>query len=91
MSTTQEKIAVMQAFIDGAAIESRSRSEADCWMRLGDPCWNWEMCEYRVKPVPRVVYFSDTGPTPLLWYDRTNIVGHKEIGRFVEDVDWDGK
>ena len=56
VTTTAEKIAVMQAAIDGKAIEYRPPDYKD-WHTLTHPSWNWERCEYRVKPEPKVTYF----------------------------------
>ena len=46
MSTIEEKIAVMQAFANGAKVEW---SYGGKWLETNDPCWNWGSCEYRVK------------------------------------------
>lgn len=59
-STLAGKIAVMQAALEGAEIEWRSRSLArgsDRWhppveASGGKILWNWIGCEYRVKPEP---------------------------------------
>ena len=57
MKTTQDKIKVMQAFVDGKAVEARFREEPFPWAPSGwfdvkkdDPHWNWRELEYRVKP-----------------------------------------
>lgn len=45
---TQPKIEVMQAFLDGKPIESRSRANnnwGDCRM----PNWDWGLCDFRIK------------------------------------------
>lgn len=49
--TTQEKIAVMQAFADGKEIEYRSDGN---WAKVNYPSWNWAKYIYRVKPEPKL-------------------------------------
>ena len=46
--TTKEKIAVMQAFVDGHFIECRKIHTADEW-REAYPKWDWQAMEYRVQ------------------------------------------
>ncbi|MDO4800918.1 MAG: hypothetical protein Q4A15_02010 [Prevotellaceae bacterium] len=47
--TTEEKIKVMQAHIDGEYIEFRIKGEK-LWEDCGIPAWNWQEFEYRTKP-----------------------------------------
>lgn len=44
---------VMQAAQEGKAIECRSL-DSENWAELVHPQWNWEECEYRVNPLPKV-------------------------------------
>lgn len=59
MTTTAEKIKVMQAFVGGKTVECRASSNEgpDCWSHLppdgGEPRWNWQFLDYRIKPEPR--------------------------------------
>ena len=48
---TIEAIRVMQAFVDGKEVEWRYRS-IEGWDTIItiSPKWNWEDCEYRIKP-----------------------------------------
>lgn len=51
--TTKEKIAVMQAFLDGKTIQ---KLYDDCWEDYPpykEPDWDWS-CDYRVKPKQKV-------------------------------------
>lgn len=48
--TTKEKIAVMQAYIDGKTIEYRDKKEDDVWCVTHEPLWDWDTNYYRVKP-----------------------------------------
>lgn len=51
--TTEEKMAVMQAFLDGKEIESRIPDNGDdSWEVNKHPGWTWGICEYRVKQLP---------------------------------------
>ena len=52
--TTQEQIAIMQAFVDGKQIEVRTTSNRP-WEKTRSPNWNWLCCEYRIKPSPKWV------------------------------------
>ena len=56
--TTKEKIAVMLAFEEGKTIEYNYRwsSLASKWDKVDDPIWDWNACNYRVKPEPREFY-----------------------------------
>jgi len=49
MTTTAEKIAVMQAFEDGAEIETRFSCQ---WVMAENPIWNWNSYDYRVAEKP---------------------------------------
>jgi len=54
MTTTAEKIAIMQAYVDGKTIEVRMRKYSDRyeWLHITVPSWDWSNCAYRVKPEP---------------------------------------
>ncbi len=53
---TAEAIIVMQAFVDGAEIESTSAREE--WHPIIESVWNWDDCEYRIKPSPREFWIN---------------------------------
>jgi hypothetical protein len=56
MKTTEQQIAIMQAFIDGKAVQYRKRGVgSDAWYAIEKPKWDWDHCEYRVKPEPKTV------------------------------------
>lgn len=46
---TEEMIEVMQAFVDGKAIEFRPEG-SDEWGDVPKPVWDWSCFEYRIKP-----------------------------------------
>jgi hypothetical protein len=48
---TKEAIRVMQAFVDGKGVIYRHVGTA-IWDTLNSPKWNWDDCEYRIKPTP---------------------------------------
>lgn len=54
MKTIKEKIEVMQAFADGKTIQIAHKDDdyaiwTDC---TAEPIWNWNHCDFRVKPEP---------------------------------------
>lgn len=56
MKTTAEKVAVMQAFIEGKKIQTMSTMNARHnrpWADLvaTNPTWDWGVCDYRVRPM----------------------------------------
>lgn len=54
MKTTEEKIRVMQAFVDGKQIEGRINDPSQAWRPVSDTLsWNWGVMEYRIKPTLR--------------------------------------
>ena len=55
MKTTEEMIAVMQAYVDGKEIEYESYSK---WEKVTEPAWNWGGNDYRVKPEPEYIPFT---------------------------------
>lgn len=74
--TTQEKLTVMQAWMDGREIEYRTRNEnSSAFTPLdrnsGEPGWDWGLFEYRISPPPPMeikVWVSAGGdviPQPL--------------------------
>lgn len=49
--TTEEKIEVMKACIEGKQIQCKAVSYGyDIWLDDSNPLWDWNHCEYRVKP-----------------------------------------
>ena len=49
MKTTQEKLEIMQAFLDGEKIEMFDDDLKE-WRWITDPSWNWIEVDYRIKP-----------------------------------------
>jgi hypothetical protein len=63
MTTTRERIEVMQAFVDGKEIQVRERG-VDEWESVSGPSWNWYSNEYRIKPEPREIWIVETPAYP---------------------------
>lgn len=53
MSTTREKIAVMDAAHRGEKIECKSNRHVDIWSVIPNPVWNWDEYDYRVAVKPK--------------------------------------
>ena len=49
MTTLAEKIAIMQAYTDGKAVQYYNISK-NVWKDAVSPTWDWFTYEYRVKP-----------------------------------------
>jgi len=65
MKTTEEKIAIMQAYCDGEAIEYTQNNQ-DNWKEVINPSWNWGGSKYRVKPQPQYQPFDFTDALYLI-------------------------
>ena len=55
MKTTEEMIAVMQAYVDGKELEI---FDGKVWHHVNIPFWNWKDVDYRVKETPEYVPFT---------------------------------
>jgi hypothetical protein len=78
--TTEEKIAVMQAYVEGKEIQTLDRS-CNEWVTTNDPMWAWNVCDYRVKPKPREWWFVDVYQSPL-FDSREAAEEHRQVLRF---------
>lgn len=56
MKTIDEMCKVMQAYKDGKKIEYSSNGK--CWIEITEPIWDWDRCDYRVKPEPHFVHYD---------------------------------
>lgn len=55
---TEDKIIIMQAFVDGKTIQRDLPNGA--WVDMNDsPVWNWRDVNYRIKPEPKIIYVND--------------------------------
>lgn len=48
--TTEEKIKIMQASLEGKEIEVALQRDPSYWFLTETPRWNWEAYVYRIKP-----------------------------------------
>ena len=75
MSTTKEKITVIQHFENGGEVEIGSGNK---WTSIPDPSWDWMNAEYRIKEKPKTVtlyYYLITKGSPSLHHsDRGSVV-----------------
>ena len=53
----QRRIEVMQAAEEGKGLEYKVRAFGD-WLECNSPIWDWDECDYRVKPKPREVWVN---------------------------------
>jgi len=58
---TAEMIAVMQAYVDGKAIEV-SHGGGPFRVFNGDPCWTWSSYEYRIATIPDSINWDHVAP-----------------------------
>lgn len=70
MMTTAEKIAVMQAHVDGKPIQCTKRGESDWWQPVR-PIWNFADFDYRVKPDTVATTASTAGTFNVTYQPRT--------------------
>ena len=66
----QDKIEVMQAFIEGKEIQLRRRVSGTNWAISPAPAWAWDSFDYRIKPEPIelwITYYSQDHPRPAVY------------------------
>ena len=56
MKTTKEMIEVMQAYERGEQIQVKTTNKKCDWEDVKEPYWQWNFCDYRVKPKPNKMY-----------------------------------
>ena len=87
--TTQEQIAVMQAFADGKEIEFCINAESgDRWFPVKDPGWNWFHYTFRVKPrVPRRIWLEEySNGCHAVFSSKESASGLGKLTEFVEVI-----
>lgn len=93
---TKQMIEVMQAHMEGKAIESRAKN-TETWIPATSPSWDWFNQEYRIKKEPQVMYVA---PCPIRcsrdgWQvahpneQRMKDGGYKNVRKFVEVIEQD--
>lgn len=58
MKTTKEMIEVMQAYERGEHIQVKTTNKKCDWEDVKEPYWQWNFCDYRVKPKKKYVPFD---------------------------------
>lgn len=86
MTTTQEKIAIMQAYVDGKKIESLSYNNNDArWMDVTDPAWSWINNDYRVKKEKKTLWgaiCTDNNYGAIRWFEsEKELLGYYSLGK----------
>jgi hypothetical protein len=73
MKSTAEKIAIMQAFLDGKTIEAKDpfgSGDKGKWIILeGEPNWQWGQLHYRIKPEPKEIWVNEHSHGKLYAYN----------------------
>lgn len=57
--TTEEKIKVMQAYLEGKTVEAAPKRGGEPWYPLAktsEPIWNFAGFDFRIKPEPRELF-----------------------------------
>lgn len=75
MTTTEEKITIMQAFVDGKQIEIFSLS-LKIWVASSNPAWDWLNTQYRIKVTKPSIDWSHVA-------DRFNYLSRDKIGGYI--------
>ena len=95
---TAKLIEVMQAYVDGKAIEERvhpNYTPADNWRETNFPTWNCEAYLYRVKKEPRVFWtviysdksFNSFGSKEDAEYEMQNYTSSEELIKVQEIIE----
>jgi hypothetical protein len=94
MNTLDEMLAVLTAFKQGKQIQFRFRNPNyhDKWVSAACPCWNFESCEYRVRPEPepRTFYFneySDGSRGQCFLSEREALDAGSRIGKIIKVIE----
>ena len=70
MKTIEEKIAIYRAYLNGEQIQWQSKSSKKDWEDIKAPSFNYETCDYRVKPCQqemKVAYAFVSAKGSLEW------------------------
>ncbi len=60
----EEKIAVMQAFVNGSEIEYRPKRPGSEWVKCINPIWSWNEDIYRIKSEPKYRAWRNADEVP---------------------------
>ena len=72
---TEEKIKVMQAFVDGKAVQFRKamhnlNSEWEDFDSCIEPSWEWGSLDWRIKPQPKIIYVNEYSDGKHMAFDK---------------------
>lgn len=86
--TTQEKLWVMEAFLDGKKIQRKLKGDPDSeYVNLGEePQWNWEAYSFRVSPLEIRIWFGPNGEMMFHNGDDNIVASSYTLKTFVEKV-----
>lgn len=62
-----EMIEVMQAYRDGAKIETKIKGATGVWAEAAHPLWEWFSKDYRVKKEPRTLTLWRLANSNMEW------------------------
>ena len=79
--TTDDMIDVLTAFRDGKDLQFRRGDESRPWEDTENPRFNFNICEYRVKPEPRTIFLRFNSNGSVL---EANHLKHRPDGEWVE-------
>ena len=72
---TRQKIEVMQGWLDGRTVRSRTKSSPDLKFYPLDyriePKWNWEVFDYELAPEP-IVHYCNVYPKRWEFFETAN-------------------
>ena len=82
--TTQEKIKIMQAYVDGAELQFYS-DRTTGWVACQTPLWSWDDVQYRVKaPVNwEIVKWYEEGGRVDTYHN--NVYEHRKVNNYYWD------
>lgn len=95
MKTTQEKIQIMQAFVDGKQIENDFNRVGEWvdWTIDAEPSWDWEEHDYRIKQASPLIIPWDAIKPEYKWVakDSNGEVFFYKNKPILGAVDWSDK
>ena len=80
MKTTKEMIEVMQAFDRGEQIQVKTTNKKCDWEDVKEPYWQWNFCDYRVKPKKSYVPFDTAEEFLTAYRKHGEFIENKESG-----------
>ena len=86
LSKVQDKINIMQSYIDGKVIEYKPKNSAgNTWGFTLNPCWNFDEYEYRVKPEEKIIQFVKTTNGGIVNVHAIEFQDLNEYNKYIEN------